>query len=263
MFRNGTMQIQAREEIGEGLGAVQQTCWDRCGQICVNDWGVSPEHIDGCVKDCGNHRCPHARFTSARIRSYGKFSISPQKDGYGAVKIEARIKLKCGKGMWPAFWMLPETGSTPDCSGCGRYGVWPASGEIDIMEMFGGKESLNKIHGTLHYGGVGAWSHKTMSAELKPTKDDFHTYGIEWTCEQITWFLDGEKYGSVRKATDHSPGWWTTGSGHGPFDVNFHILLNLAVGGEYTGNTSPEEISKTIAWEQQYMEVDYVRVYGR
>jgi beta-glucanase (GH16 family) len=261
---NGNLRIQAREERGEGLARVQQACWDRCGYICAQEWGVGDDHIDQCVKDCGSNRCPTARFTSSRIRTFGKFSIAPSNT-FKVVRIEAKIKLACkGNGMWPAFWMLPEEGATSGCSGCGKYGQWPASGEIDIMEMFGGSRNPNQINGTLHYGGVGAWSHLTKSAELKQTSDGFHTFAIEWEKDEIRWLADGEEYGRIRRATVTSPGWWTTGSGgSGPFDVNFHILLNLAVGGEYTGNVPVDEISRALSNSGQYMDVDYVRVHGK
>lgn len=173
------------------------------------------------------------------------------------VRIEARIKLSSGKGLWPAFWMLPEEGARPDCSGCGKYGEWPASGEIDIMETFG---QMKGVNGTLHFGGVGAWSHLTRSTELKP---GYHVYALEWERDEIRWYLDDEQYGRIRRATISTPGWWTTGSETGPFDVNFHILLNLAIGGEYTGNVSPEEISRTLEQGQNTMDVDFVRVYGK
>lgn len=72
--------------------------------------------------------------TSARIRTFGKHSFGPSPT-HPLVKIEARIKLPSGLGLWPAFWMLPADDATASCSGCGRHGVWAASGEIDIMEV--------------------------------------------------------------------------------------------------------------------------------
>jgi len=261
--QNGILKIEAREEHGESRSRLEQVCWDRCGSQCAGEWNVPEEHIPGCVENCGRSRCPTIKYTSARVRTFSKFSISPRKQGANkVVKIEARIKLNCGDGMWPAFWLLPEEGSTRQCSGCGAYGQWPASGEIDVMEMFGGKEN-SKIHGTVHYGGVGQWSHRTFTQELTPKiENEFNVYSIEWSLEYIKFFLNGKQYGEARRASAVSPGWWTAGSSHGPFDVNFHLLLNMAVGGEYTNNTPDDKISRTIGAGKNSMEVDYVRVWG-
>lgn len=92
--------------------------------------------------------------------------------------------------------------------------------------------------------------------------DKFHVYGIEWSMNSIKFFLDGKKYGEARKATEHSPGWWSAGNANGPFDTNFHLLLNLAAGGEYTNNTPDEAISDTIRQGRSKMEIDWVRVYS-
>ena len=263
LYQNGTLTIEVREEHGESKARLEQICWDRCGAQCAGDWNVPPEHVPGCVQDCGRSRCPGVKFSSSRIRTFSKFSIAPAYSGPAkSIRIEARIKLDCGDGMWPAFWLLPEEGSTRHCSGCGKYGPWPSSGEIDVMEMFGGKEN-SKVHGTVHYGGVGQWSHRTFSNQLTSKEmEAFHVYGIEWGMSSIKFFIDGKKYGEARKATDHSPGWWSAGNANGPFDTNFHLLLNLAAGGEYTNNTPDEVISDTIRKGRSKMEIDWVRVYS-
>lgn len=72
-------------------------------------------------------------FTSARVRTAGKFAVVPTATS--TIRIEARIKVPQGLGLWPAFWLLPEEGSSASCSGCGRHGTWAASGEIDVMEV--------------------------------------------------------------------------------------------------------------------------------
>jgi beta-glucanase (GH16 family) len=261
---DGQLTLEAREEAGESKAHLIQQCWDRCGASCAGEWNVPPEHVPACVQDCGRDRCPSLKYSSSRIRTFGKFSISPNKKRQprDVVKIEARIKLDCGDGMWPAFWLLPEEGATKDCSGCGKYGIWPRSGEIDIMEMFGGKDNTN-IHGTVHYGDVGQWVHRTFSSELKAAvSKDWHTYGIEWSMETIKFTLDGKQYGQAIKATALSPGWWSAGNANGPFDTNFHLLLNLAAGGSYTNNTPDDAISRTIAEGRNTMTVDWVRVWG-
>jgi len=251
----GKLNIQAREESGDSILRVQQGCWDYCGYLCSAK-GIFGDSLSGCVKDCGAHRCPNARFTSGRIRTFGRFSVSPS-ERYSTIRIEAKIKLNSGAGLWPAFWMLPEEGSRADCSGCGKYGNWPASGEIDIMETFG---SMAGVNGTIHFGGEGAHAYHTMSTPLTP---GYHVYGLEWQAGEMRWYLDGKMYGQAYRARNGAPGWFTPGSATGPFDVNFHLLLNLAVGGTYTGNVDSTEISRTLQRGKNMMQVDFVRVYGR
>ena len=124
---------------------------------------------------------------------------------------------RTGTGMWPAFWMLPSEGSTPQCSGCGKYGGWAASGEIDIMEA---PNEASKVLGTLHYGGqwpANVWTSGSMplpscAAEAAPC---FHTYSIEWNQTAVTWFLDGQPYYTVRSSSV-APG----GCSHTPWEVD-------------------------------------------
>ena len=133
---------------------------------------------------------PGGGYTSARMKS-----VDLQEFQFG--RIDVRAKLPQGQGIWPAIWML---GAKVDAVG------WPACGEIDIMEMFGGKDNTN-IHGTVHYGDVGQWVHRTFSSELKAAvSKDWHTYGIEWSMETIKFTLDGKQYGQAIKATALSPG---------------------------------------------------------
>lgn len=77
--------------------------------------------------------CPGRPYTSAKVRTYGKFAVGPSSE-HPVVKVEARIKVPAGPGLWPAFWMLPEDGASPYCSGQGQHGGWAASGEVDVME---------------------------------------------------------------------------------------------------------------------------------
>jgi len=173
-------------------------------------------------------------YTSARLVTRGKAAWK-----YG--RIEARMKLPYGQGIWPAFWMLPT--DSP-------YGGWPMSGEIDIMEYLG--HDTDTAYGTLHYGG-GELGHRYTGTHFTlPTgafPDAFHTFAIEWAPRQIRWYIDGELY-----QTQVS---WTSESGPypAPFDQPFHLLLNLAVGGEWPGYPDA-----TTVFPQQML-VDYVRVY--
>jgi len=174
------------------------------------------------------------RFTSARMTTKGKFSFK-----YG--RIEARIKLPTGRGVWPAFWMMPEDHV---------YGGWAASGEIDILELIG--HQPNTVYGTLHYGGK--WPHNVHTGDktILPSgifNDDFHIFALEWEPNEIRWYLDGKLYETQTK-------WYTKDAPYpAPFDQKFFIILNFAVGGAWPGPPSKDTVFP------QTMQVDYVRVY--
>lgn len=175
-------------------------------------------------------------YTSARMRTLGKGDWQ-----YG--RFEARIRLPEGQGIWPAFWMLPTQW---------RYGGWPSSGEIDIMEMIG--HLPGQVHGTIHYGSIGAHQYTGTEYDLpvgEKFADNFHVFAVEWEEEEIRWYVDDEHYQTLNN--------WST-KNHpfpAPFDQKFHLILNLAVGGNWPG--SPDE---TTVFPQR-MEVDYVRVYQK
>ncbi|MFK8014877.1 MAG: family 16 glycosylhydrolase [Gammaproteobacteria bacterium] len=173
-------------------------------------------------------------YTSSRLRTLGRGDFT-----YG--RFEMRAKLPSTQGMWPAFWMLSSAPSV--------YGVWAASGEIDIMESLG--NIPERIYGTIHYGG--SFPENVFSGEeydlLPGTAGDFHEYAVEWQEGVIRWYVDGQLY-----ATRSS--WWSTGGPFpAPFDIDFHLLLNLAVGGNFPGNPDA-----TTVFPQEYI-IDYVRVY--
>ncbi len=177
-----------------------------------------------------------APYSSARIRTLGSFDVR-----YG--RIEARMKLPKGQGLWPAFWMLPT--NSP-------YGGWASSGEIDIMESV---NQMNRIHGTLHFGSP--WPNNTSAGgTLQDGTDfsqDFHIYSVDWNPDSFSWSVDGQVYRTVT-----SGAWFSseaTGNPRAPFDSPFHILLNVAVGGQFPGDPDG-----TASFPQQ-MVVDWVRVY--
>uniref|UniRef100_A0A7C1FI67 Glycosyl hydrolase family protein n=1 Tax=Caldilinea aerophila TaxID=133453 RepID=A0A7C1FI67_9CHLR len=168
-------------------------------------------------------------YTSARIKTQGK-----QVFQYG--RIEARMKLPTGKGIWPAFWMLGET--LPQVG-------WPRAGEIDIMENIGEPYAIyGTVHGPGYSGGNGVGKSYTVAGP--PLYEDFHIYAIEWAPGEIRWFLDDVLFNTVTERD--VPGPWV-------FDQPFFILLNLAVGGNWPGY--PDE---TTQFPQQLL-VDFVRVY--
>jgi beta-glucanase (GH16 family) len=168
-------------------------------------------------------------YTSARIKTKLNWK-------YG--KIEARIKLPYGQGIWPAFWMLGQN--------IGSVG-WPACGEIDIVELIGGGPGRdNRCYATLHWEQNGHASYGTnYTLPSGIFADDYHIFSATWTPQKVECFVDGIRYFVI----DITP------AGLSGFHAPFFIILNLAVGGNWPGNPNASTIFP------QYMFVDYVRVY--
>ncbi len=175
-------------------------------------------------------------YTSARLRTMEKGDWK-----YG--RFEIRAKLPAGQGLWPAIWMLPTDWI---------YGGWAASGEIDIMEMRGHEPA--KVYGTLHYGGEWPDNVHTGTSYLLPKgvfSAEFHVFRLDWQEGEIRWYVDGQHYQTQTE-------WYSEGYPFpAPFDQTFHMLLNVAVGGNWPG---PPDSTTTFP---QTMEVDYVRVYKK
>lgn len=175
-------------------------------------------------------------YTSARMRTLNKGDWK-----YGRFEIKA--KLPFGQGLWPAIWMLPTDWV---------YGGWAASGEIDIMELLG--QEPNRVYGTLHYGGT--WPKNTHSGDSHKLAtgsfaNSYHVFRLDWEEEEFRWYVDDALYLTQKN-------WYTEGQSFpAPFDQRFHMLLNVAVGGNWPGNPN---LSTTFP---QVMEVDYVRVYQK
>ena len=170
-------------------------------------------------------------FTSARLVTKGKGDWK-----YGTIEVKARIPK--GVGTWPAIWKLAST--TPL--------KWPDDGEIDIMEHVGFHQGY--IHGSIHskkYNHV-IGTQKTDTIYVPDCSDIFHVYGLEWNKDSIKVSVDKNVY--FRFANEH------TGYDAWPFDQPFHLLLNIAVGGNWGGQKG---VDSTI-WPVR-MEVDYVRVF--
>lgn len=154
-------------------------------------------------------------------------------------KMEIRARLPRGIGTWPAIWMLPAEW---------KYGGWPNSGEIDIMEHVGwAQDSLFGTVHTVNYNHMNG-TQKGNTIHVPDISLKFHTFSIIWEENKIDYFVDGNKYFSF-----YNDG---TGSGSWPFDQAFYLILNVAVGGNFGGvkGVDPD------IWPQR-MEVDYVRVY--
>jgi beta-glucanase (GH16 family) len=173
-------------------------------------------------------------YTSARLVTKNKAEWT-----YGRFDIRAKLPHGVGlQGIWPAIWMLPTDN---------KYGNWPESGEIDIMEMVG--RDPDKVFGTLHYGLP--WQHPSESFKLP--NEDYHEFALEWEESQIRFYVDNQLYGTRTKAE-----WYSTGRTNlAPFDQPFHLVLNVAVGGGYPGYPNIKSVFP------QTMKVDYVRVYQK
>jgi beta-glucanase (GH16 family) len=215
-------------------------------------------------------------YTSARLNTRYKADFK-----YG--RFEMRAKLPSGQGAWPAFWMMP----TDEV-----YGGWPRSGEIDIVEAVNLKVPTDdglesNIYGTLHYGKE--WPNNDQSGkaytfdQASNPADDFHTYAIEWQEGEIRWYIDDYLYATQRKSEllynasgealalkhkgwyseyfDQTTGELTTFWDASPYDQEFYLILNFAVGGDWPENVNATGIDTSAFENGQAFEIDYVRVY--
>jgi beta-glucanase (GH16 family) len=182
----------------------------------------------------GTQQCYYGpcKYTSARLLSKNRFEVA-----YG--RIEARIKVPRGSGLWPAFWML---GTDIDQVN------WPQTGEIDIMENVG--RLPNEVFGTLHGPGYSGGQSYGRSYDLgKPVADDFHTFTVEWQPNKIVWYIDGIQYHQATPNDAFLQGkQWV-------YNHPFFMLLNVAVGGNFGGAVGADTTFP------QSMLVDYVRLY--
>jgi beta-glucanase (GH16 family) len=172
------------------------------------------------------------QYTSHRMNTGNKFSVQ-----YG--RIEARVKVPKGNGLWPAFWLMGDDFLQ------GR--PWPYNGEIDIMEVLG--RNTSEAYSTLHapaYNGAGGYGQKYATVDLS---QDYHVWAAEWDSKGIRFFLDGRQvFDAAKETVENTRGPWI-------FDHKFYLILNLAVGGDFPG-----PIDATTPFPSQML-VDYVRVY--
>ncbi len=216
---------------------------DGCPHLC--GWGNNelqhytnrPENVrieDGLLV-IEAHREPfeNREYTSTRLVTRGKASWL-----YG--RIEARARLPKGRGTWPAIWMLPDDMSDG----------WPLCGEIDIMEHVG--YLPDSIFGTIH---TRAFNHlegtqRGDRAYVPDCEEAFHVYALEWDADSLRWFVDEQQFFAFANEGSGKEAW--------PFDKPFHLLVNLAVGGNWGGKMGVD----TTIWPQRFL-VDYVRVYQK
>jgi beta-glucanase (GH16 family) len=171
-------------------------------------------------------------YTSAKITTRGKVLAQPGR-------VEARIRLPAGQGLWPAFWMLGQNfPSTP----------WPASGELDIMENKGSEPTISSsaIHGPGYSGNTPFAHRQPVGSPLA----DFHVFAVEWDARAVRFLIDDRAHYTVTREAIQQ-------RGKSILDQPFFIILNLAVGGHFDGDPKSNAIFPAT------MLVDYVRVYQR
>jgi len=217
------------------------------------------ENGDGCPSICGWGNNELEYYTDRPDNLFfqdGKMLIEAKKENYSGknytsskiltrgkkvmkfARIDIRAKLPKGKGIWPALWLLPQNNV---------FGGWPKSGEIDMMENIG--HEPNRTYGTLHFG-PGPGSTQLGRNYTLPSgifNDEFHVFSLEWKQDQIKWLVDGVAYSTYTIAD--------FGSNNYPFNEDFFLIINMAVGGNWPG--SPD--SNT--YFPQWLILDYVRVY--
>ncbi len=227
---------------GAALDTTKWT-WDTGG----NGWGNAElEYYTNRVENArleNGYLVIEARQESFGNRAYTSARLKTQGLGAWTLgRIEARIQVPRGQGLWPAFWMLGDN--------IAEVG-WPACGEMDIMENIG-KEPAT-IHGTVHGPGYSGANGITSAYNLTggAFANTFHVFAIEWQLDSIRWYVDSTLYKTVTPSD--VPGGW----GKWVFNHPFFILLNVAVGGYWPGNPDSTTLFP------QTMRVDYVRVYQR
>ena len=196
---------------------------------------ADPDATDGRALAVIAVRTAAGGYTSARLKTQGLFTTA-----YG--RIEARLKLPIGDGLWPAFWMLGDN--------IGAVG-WPTCGEIDIMENLG--QDPTRVYGTLHgpgYSGAQGLQGAYPLPNGQLFSDDYHVVAVDWSPDRIEWSVDGHVYSTCTPATIPPGTRWVFNG------APFFLILNVAVGGSWPGNPDASTVFP------QTLYVDYVRVYA-
>lgn len=197
------------------------------------------------------HRDPHTT-SDGKTQPYSSARIRTRKRGdwtYG--RFEVRAKMPAGQGIWPAVWMLPTDS---------KYGGWAACGEIDIIESRG--SAVHETTGALHFGG--AWPRNTYLSHSyrfpeKNAAEAFHTYALEWSADEIKWFVDGELCQTRTKDE-----WFTEAARenpHAPYDQPFHLIVNVAVDGGFFDKTEQRADLLPPDAFPQVLQIDSIRVF--
>ena len=196
---------------------------DGSGRLVITANRISNEYAEQIGEVPGTedilNRCSECQFTSARMKTARNLSFQ-----YG--RIEARIKMPQGVGTWPALWLMPVEN---------KFGHWPRSGEIDLMEHVG--RDLDTLFFCLHtedYNHTKDTDYKKV-IHIPGLTDDFHKFGLEWKEGSITYFLDDKEMVKYTKGEDGK----TTSPSGWPFDEHFYLIINLAIGGKFGGEVDP------------------------
>jgi len=187
---------------------------------------------------CEEYQGEH--YTSSKLQTQHKAQWGP---GH---RVDVRARLPNGKGTWPAIWMLPVDSA---------YGGWPRSGEIDIMEAVGCTQ--HKVYGTIHTEAYNHMKHTEKYNTLSIDVTEWHTYSIEWSESELLWFVDGNRYHRFAPSSHAQDKW--------PFNREFFLILNVAVGGSWGGmcvHGAPSCSASDEFGHAQAMEVDFARVYS-
>ncbi len=239
----------------EGYSLVWQDEFDKGSELNADNWTHEVQGsgwVNSELQNYVNHTTPGgAKVTEVKdgclqihcLKEDGKIYsgrvYAKVKEGWTYGYIEASIKLPKGKGTWPAFWMMPV-----------NFKSWPADGEIDIMEEVGGHANYvsSSLHATAHVHSNN--TQVTHEMYLDGAEDDFHTYAILWTHDNITTYVDGK----VQLSYDNRG----LGRDDWPYDDPFYVILNLAWGGSWGGMYGIDESALPCT-----MEIDYVRVFQK
>ena len=196
--------------------------------------------------DLNNDGTPDTEYTSARLTTQNKrFYVYENNCGScdgGKIKVEVRAKLPTGVGTWPAIWMMPNNS---------EYGSWPNSGEIDIMEHVGYDSNVihSSVHNATNSGSLGG-TNQTAYQTISNVEENYHTYGLIWSNDEIITFIDNEDNIVLDYNNSEESGYelW-------PYNKDFFIILNLAIGGTWGGINGIDNDAFP-----QYMYIDYVKV---
>lgn len=232
----------AKEENNYGGGNFERQAYRMDSKYCFVDDGLLNIAV---------YRDSHTT-TDGKTQPYSSARIRTRKRAdwqYG--RFEIRAKMPSGEGIWPAVWMLPTES---------KYGGWAACGEIDIIESRG--SAVHETTGALHFGGQ--WPNNTYLAHAysfpkKNAAEAFHVYALEWSADEIKWFVDGELCQTRSKDE-----WFTEAAKDNPsapYDQLFHLIINVAVDGRFFEKTDQKADSLADDAFPQTLLVDYVRVY--
>lgn len=252
-----------------GGGNQERQCYlDRAENISVDDGHLHLKALPGEASGPSVHM-EHPDYPGETVtQQYSSGKVRTRDLAYWTFgRIESRMKLPQGQGAWPAFWMMPQFNV---------HGGWPLSGEIDIMEAVNlGAECFdcedgrieNRSSGALHFGKIPPGNEyitkrRTLMAqpgqEGEP-QEQFHTYAVEWGAGRIDWFVDGEQFWSVDDDQWYSEAIDKADNPDGPFDEDFYVMLNFAVGGAWPEGDNETGLDPDVVPSE--FVIDYVRVY--